>query len=47
MEERISTLLLSTSKTGIFKSPFTSGLSIFGTSIFPSTFDEIPPEGKL
>jgi hypothetical protein len=34
-------LHLPTSITGIFKSPFTSGLAIFGTSIFAPTFKSI------
>jgi hypothetical protein len=37
---RISNLLLSTSRIGIFKSHFTAGLSIFGTSIFQPTTNE-------
>jgi hypothetical protein len=37
------TLLLSASRTGIFKSPFSSGLPIFGSSIFAPTFKSIPP----
>jgi hypothetical protein len=40
---QISILIGVISKTGIFKSPFTSGLSIFGVLTYPFIFKSIPP----
>jgi hypothetical protein len=43
MDGRISNLLLSKSKTRVFKSPLIYGFSNVGDLISPSTFNEIHP----